>query len=217
MLSILWSVPSGSLIAISAFVALIPGLIPPNKLNGKLRAFFLLFTLLLVAGELSVLSHNQQQSATDRQAQDLKHEQEITKLLTHFSTVENLLTTDIRINAMKSRNGASPSTLKNRALDLSDEILQFLVSRQVSPGYGQGGYGSGEFGGIDTSTEAYQKQTVEMFTATFLDRVTAIRDALAEQGLTDKQLDAEYRNPMNAYSIKTIAQQIASLAEKLRQ
>ena len=47
----------------------------------------------------------------------------------------------------------------------SDEILQFLVTRQIMPGYGQGGYGEGPYGGTDTNAEAYQNQTVAMFAA----------------------------------------------------
>jgi hypothetical protein len=44
----------------------------------------------------------------------------------------------------------------------------------------------------------------------------ATRDALAKQGLTSKQLDQDIHDPANAYSIRTIAQQIAALAEKIR-
>ncbi len=130
----------------------------------------------------------------------------------------SLLRSQIRVNAARERsaNGADSSGLKTRAFALSGEILQFLVNRQVVPGFGQAGFGETPFGGIDTSTEAYQKQTVGMYNATFQDRVSAIREALAVQDLTDSQLDIERRNPANAYSVKEIAQRIAGLAEKLK-
>ena len=218
ILKFLWSVPSGYLIALLAFVVFLPTLLPPDKLKGWLKSIFVCAALLLVAGELSVLTHSQKQADIDRKTQDDAHQKEITKLLTHFTTVETLLTDDIKINSMRAHISSGPAepALKSRALDLSDEILQFLVNRQVSPGYGQGGYGEGGFGGTDTSSDEYQKKTVEMYSATFRDRAVAIRDALAKQGLTSKELDGEISNPANAYSIRTIAQQISALAEKVR-
>ncbi len=218
MSKLLWSVPPGFLIAILAFVVFIPTLVPPERFKPWMKTLFSVIGLLLVAGELSVLTHSQNQATSDRKAQDEAHKQEIGNLLQHFGFVEDLLTAENYVNALKSQNmhTVSSTNLKNRSLDLSGEILQFLVNRQVTPGFGQGGYGEGGFGGTDTTTDAYQKQTAEIFTVTFQDRVTAIRDALARQGLTDKQLDGEYQKPGNAYAIKTIAERIAALSEKLR-
>ena len=217
MLNVLWSLPSGFLIAILAFVAFIPIFIPSTSGKLWMRALLGVISLLLVAGELSVLTHSQEQTTRDRKAQDEAHKEEMGNLLQHFSLIESLLTAETHVNALKSQNTntVSSASLKNRTLDLTGEILQFLVNRQISPGFGQGGYGEGGFGVTDTATNAYQKQTVEMFRATFQNRVTTIRDALAKQGLTDKELDAEYQNPGNAYSIKTIAERIVALAEKL--
>ncbi|MDR3575469.1 MAG: hypothetical protein P4L50_16535 [Anaerolineaceae bacterium] len=218
MLNFLWSLPSGFLIAILAFVVFIPTIIPSELFKPWVKALVSVISLLLVAGELSVLTHNQDQAVSDRKAQDEVHKQEIGSLLQHFSFIEGLLTAENHVNALKvqNTNTVSPESLKSRSLDLSDKILQFLVNRQVAPGFGQGGFGEGGFGGTDTTTDTYQKQTIEMFTITFQNRVTAIRDALAKQGLTDKQLDTEYRTPGNVYAIKTIAERIAALAEKLR-
>jgi hypothetical protein len=81
----------------------------------------------------------------------------------------------------------------------------------------KGGFGEGGFGGTDTEAEAYQKQTVEMYAGAFQSRVIEIRDALAKQGLKDIQLDPEYKSPANAFSIRTIAERIGALAEKLPQ
>jgi hypothetical protein len=218
MSNLLWSLPSGFLVAILAVVVFIPTLIPPERFKPRIKALVGVIGLLLVAGELSVLTHGQHQATSDRKAQDEAHKQEMGNLLQHFGLVESLLTAESHVNALRSQNTniVSSASLKSRSLDLSSEILQFLVNRQVAPGFGQGGFGEGGFGGTDTTTDAYQKQTAEMFTVTFQDRVTAIRDALAKQGLTDKQLDTEYQKPSNAYAIKTIAERIASLAEKLR-
>jgi hypothetical protein len=218
MSNFLWSLPSGFLIAILAIPALIPALIPPGKFKPWMKALVSVIAVLLVAGELSVLTHSQEQATSDRKAQDEEHKQEIGKLLQHFGFIESLLTAETHVNALKSQNtnAVSSASLKSRSLDLSGEILQFLVNRQVAPGFGQGGFGEGGFGGTDTNTDAYQRQTAEMFAVAFQTRVTAIRDALAKQGLTDKQLDAEYQKSSNAYAIKTIAERIAALAEKLR-
>jgi hypothetical protein len=218
MSNLLWSLPSGFLIAILAFVVFIPTIVPSARLKPWIKALFSIVGLLLVAGELSVLTHSQYQATSDRKAQDEMHKQEIGNLLQHFGFVEGLLTAESHINALKSQNTNSVSSrsLKNRSLDLSGEILQFLVKRQAAPGFGQDGYGEGGIGGRDTTTDAYQKQTAEMFAVTFQARVTAIRDALARQGLTDKQLDTEYRKPGSAYSIETVAERIVALAEKLR-
>jgi hypothetical protein len=163
-----------------------------------------------------VLTHARSEAEQDRRIQDFNHRKEMAALLGRFTAVEQLLN-DLRVNSLRARKPevASSLSLKGRALDLSDEILQFLVTRQITPGYGQGGFGEGPFGGTDTNAEAYQNQTVAMFAGTFQSRVISIRDALAKQGLKDSQLDSEYKSPTNAFSIRTIAERIGALAEKL--
>jgi hypothetical protein len=56
-----------------------------------------------------------------------------------------------------------------------------------------------------------------MFDASFAKRVSDIRDALKNEGLTDAELDAAYKSPLNSYSIRSIAERIGSLAERLPQ
>jgi hypothetical protein len=174
--------------------------------------------LFSVAGELVVLTHNQEQSERDQQTRDEQHKREIANLLKHFSDVESLLTSENRVIAARARTGIEPPTptLKMRALDLSQEILQFLVSRQVTPGYGEGGFGAGPYGGVNTADNAYQKQTGEIFAASFQNRVLAMRDAFAKQGLVDEQLNVEIRDPATAYSIRDIAERVSALAEKIK-
>lgn len=101
------------------------------------------------------------------------------------------------------------------ALDLCNEILQFLADCQTPVGFGQGGFGQGGYGGGIPKGEAYQKETMALFTAKFQSRVTALRDVLAKRGLRDTELDLEYRHPANGYSIKAIAEGIERLATKL--
>ncbi len=203
---LIWLLPPGISIAVLAFVALFAALIPTERLKTWMRAAVVFLSLLLVFVEISVLTHN-----------DATHKKEMSDLTSHFAFIEQILN-DQRINSMRSRNAnqRSPSSLKTRALDLSNEMLQFLVNRQIAPsGYGQGGFGEGGFGGTATNDDAYQMETVAMFNATFQDRVSAIRDALAKQGLKDSRLDSEYKAPINAYSIRTIAERIGAVAEKL--
>ena len=85
---------------------------------------------MLVAGELSVLTHGQNQATSDRKAQDEAHKQEWAisfNLLQHFGLVESLLTAETHVT-----NIASLASLKSRSLDSSSEILQFLGKPQGS-------------------------------------------------------------------------------------
>jgi hypothetical protein len=215
---VVWLLPPGTAIAVLALVAGVTAVTPVQRLKPWVRAIVVVISILLVVLEISVLTHSRDEALWDRKAQDVLHKKEISEVLAHFTFVEQALN-DLHINSIRARaqNSTSPLSLKRRVLDLSDEILQFLVNRQIAPGYGQGGFGEGGYGGTAVDDEAYQRQTVVMFTGAFQGRVTAIREALAKQGLTDRQLDAECQNPINAYSIRTIAERIGALAEKLPQ
>jgi hypothetical protein len=210
----LWHLPPGTAIAILALVTGVVSVLPQQYVKQWLRTVIVVLSLLLVVTEIIVLTHSRDEAVSDRRAQDVMHRNEMKELWGHFTFVEQTLG-DLRVNNARGQSTLSPTSLKRRALDLSDEILQFLVNRQISPGYGQGGFGEGGFGGTATEDESYQKETVTMFSSAFQGRVTAIRDALAKQGLTDSRLDTEYANPVNAYSIRTIAERIGALAERL--
>jgi hypothetical protein len=93
--------------------------------------------------------------------------------------------------------------------------LQFLISREVPPGYGQGGFGEGPYGGKPTDTKTYDQETLSIFYNVFEPRVVAIHDDFKRKGISDKQLDDEYAQPVNTYSIRAIAERIAALAERL--
>jgi hypothetical protein len=203
----IWMLPPGAAIAMLAVVASLITLVPFEKLKSY-RPIILFIILILFAIEISVLAHS-------RKGQDASHEKEMANLLQHFSFVEQSLN-DLRINAVRAQTvNVSSDSLKKRTLGLSDEILHFLVNRQIAPGYGQGGYGEGGYGGTLTGDQQYQKETVAMYTGVFQPRVAAIHDALEKQGLRDSQLDSEFRNPVNAYSVRAIAERLGALAEKL--
>jgi hypothetical protein len=211
---LVWLLPPGTAIAIVAFITVLM----PTSPTKRTKRSVTFACLVLVALEIALLTHARNEAAQDRKVQDSLHKKEMASLVERFTAIEQLLT-DLRTNAVRAHQPENTSSisLKKRALDLSDELLQFLVNRQIAPRYGQGGFGEGGFGGTDTEAEAYQKQTVEMYAGAFQTRVIAMRDAFAKHGLKDIQLDSEYKSPANAYSIRTIAERIGAVAEKLPQ
>jgi hypothetical protein len=94
-------------------------------------------------------------------------------------------------------------------------MLQFLMSREVPPGFGQGGYGEGPFGGKSDDTKAYDAETLQNYFTAFETRVRDIHGQFKQRGITDELLEAEYFNPINTYSIRAIAERIGTLAKRL--
>jgi hypothetical protein len=93
--------------------------------------------------------------------------------------------------------------------------LEFLIGREIPPGYGQGGFGEGPYGGKPTDTKNYDEETLRSYLDVFQSRVTEMHDELRKRELSDTKLEAEYPNPVNTYSIRTVAERIAALAKKL--
>ena len=108
---------------------------------------------------------------------------------------------------------AIADTLRRRALDLSDEMLRHLLSREVPPGYGQGGFEEGGYGGKSADAK-YDAETLQTYFSVFAPRVSEIHDDFKRRGLTDDKLEAEYPNDTNNYSIRAIAERLGVLARR---
>src|SRR5258705_146121 len=61
----------------------------------------------------------------------------------------------------------------------------------------------------------YEQETSALFEAQFGLQVRRIRDLLALRGLRDRDLDAFYRRPANAFEIGVVAEKVAALARRL--
>jgi hypothetical protein len=210
LLEMFYQIEPGVLIAILGAEALIITLIPSSLLEKRpsfrIVAAVLCFALLF--GEIRIVRH-------DREESNAKHELEMKDLLGRFAGLhEDLI--GLQKNASPASHPSNPDTLKNRTLDLSSEILRFLLSREVPPGYGQGGYGEGPFGGMPADSTAYDKETQGDFFRVFEPRVEEIRQELKKRVIIDETLDREFSNPNpNNYSIRAIAERIGTLARSL--
>jgi hypothetical protein len=141
-------------------------------------------------GEISVLRH-------DRQETFLQHKRDMEEIFGRFGGLhQDVLALQSNVSATQQARSLPADSLKRRALDLSNEILQFLIGREVPPGYGQGGFGEGPFGGKPSDTKAYDQETLSIFYNVFQPRVLSIHDDFKRKGMSDQQLDAEYAQPV---------------------
>lgn len=76
---------------------------------------------------------------SDRKAANAQHAKDLAEQARSFSSLQTLLLQSQQMTLAALKVQDLPATsIKKRALDLSNEILQFLVGREVQPGYGQG-------------------------------------------------------------------------------
>jgi hypothetical protein len=102
--------------------------------------------------------------------------------------------------------------LKERALLLSGDILEFLVGRnENAPPYPE----VKTWAQDQAIVRAYDAETMRLFTQSFAPNIYSVRDALTLKGLRDPGLDQLYEHPANAYGMRVIAQKIADLAQRL--
>jgi hypothetical protein len=102
--------------------------------------------------------------------------------------------------------------LELRAVELSGDIVNFLRERRLTapphpspPTW-------------ERDVEAvlgYEQETSALFDAQFGLQVRRIRDLLSLRGLRDRDLDAFYRRPANAFEIGIVAEKVAALARRL--
>jgi hypothetical protein len=152
----------------------------------------------------------------DRKATDEQHKHDMQDIFARFVKLDqDVLALHSNAPLTAATRSLPSDNLKRQAIDLSNEVLSFLLSRETPPGYGQGGYGEGPFGGKPADTKDYDAQTMRSYFDAFQIRVDRMHDELKKHGLTDPEFDTEYAHTVNTYSIRTVAERIAALAKKL--
>jgi cell division protein FtsL len=175
------------------------------SLGEKIVWIALSFILLIV--EVKSIYNDRDQYERRQHTADIQHLAEVADMNLRFDGIQQSIAAENRT----ARKAGSAIGLKERALTLASEINGFLANTQIAAGYGQGGYGERRFGGAGAS----QSETMTAFYDAFGARVRSIHDALKKRGYTDAGLDHEYQHPMNAFSIKEIADGIERLADRL--
>ena len=190
--------------------ALIVTLIPSGWMEKRgVKPLAVVICFVLALGEGAIIRHEHRETAE-------QHKTDMESIFGRFVKVDqDVIALQQNNRAQHASNPASSDTLRRRTLDLSNEILQFLVNREVPPGFGQGGFGEGPSGGKPSDMTAYDKQTVESYFAVFEPRVNQIREELKRRGLSDEELDREFSDTANTYSIRAIAERLTKLAERL--
>ncbi len=206
----LWPFPPGVFVTILGTEALIITLIPADRMRGRLaRLIAVVLCFGLAFGEIYAVRR-------DRADASNQHAIEMATLYAKFLELnKNVIALQNNTAATNATRSLPADNLKRQAVDLSNEILSFLISREAPPGYGQGGYGEGPYGGKPADTKDYDAQTMRSYFDAFQIRVDRMHDELKKQGLTDSEFDTEYSNTVNTYSIRTIAERIGALAKKL--
>jgi hypothetical protein len=208
-----WHIPSpGVGVAAMAVAASLMSLSGEMEGREKLAWTILLFAFLF----LEITSINQDRLKQSQIFSDLLTEGRLA-LQQERRTFQKVVDTQKDVNSLASVNDdlrqarlAQPRTtaqtakkeddLKTRALELSKEILEFLVLRRnADPQLGQeGARFTGAFDGPSPENDKippYMKQTLNLFAARFQKRIAEIHDELATWGLRDGSLDAVYKNP----------------------
>jgi hypothetical protein len=210
MLQHIWPLEPGICVTLLGVEALVITLLPVRFLDHKPVKFCaVLLCFVLAVAEILVVKR-------DRRETNEQHTHDMQEIFFRFGGLHSDLVA-IQANAPATQQSRSlpADSLKRRALDLSNEMLQFLVSREIPPGYGQGGYGEGPFGGKPSDTKQYDKETLGDYFKVFEPRVSDIREEFKKRGITDERLEAEYPNPVNTYSVRAIAERIGTMAKRL--
>ena len=103
--------------------------------------------------------------------------------------------------------------LELRSVELSGDIVNFLRERA------RGAPPQPRPATWDRDEDAvfrYEQETAALFEAEFGVRVRMTRDLFAQRRLIDRDLDAFYRRPSNAFGIGVIARRLAVLAHRLK-
>src|SRR4051794_36262160 len=98
------------------------------------------------------------------------------------------------------------------ALELSGDIGRFLRARaDAAPPPPQPQTWEHD----EDAVLRYEQDTSQLFEAQFGPQVRRLRDMLSMRGLTDRDLDAFYRQPANAFQIGVVSRRLAMLAHRL--
>jgi hypothetical protein len=107
------------------------------------------------------------------------------------------------------------SDLKQRATQLSKDIVDFLAERgRIASAASASQKDQTWEQETDMAVQRYQ-ETFQLYNLKYADRVTEIRNELAEHKLTDLELDKNYIRPTTISDIHKIGERIGVLADML--
>ncbi|HVB59189.1 MAG TPA: hypothetical protein VNE63_22520 [Candidatus Acidoferrales bacterium] len=201
----------GVCVTLIAVVALVPTLWPgtvSDKNKKWWRALLIVLVCGLAVGEIWIDKNDRADAFTE-------HEEDMGAIFQRFGDLDKTMAALLKNEVVTQRTPANGDVLKRRALDLSNEILQFLLDREVVPGYGQGRFGEGPFGGKLSDTTEYDKETMDTYAKAYEPQVVSTYEAMKKRGVTDTELEQEISNPINTYSIRDIAQRLTTLASSM--
>jgi hypothetical protein len=104
------------------------------------------------------------------------------------------------------------TTLELDSIELSGEIANFLHARaRTAPPRPRPATWERD----ETAVLRYEQETSLLFEAQFGQQVRRTRDMYSLRGLRDRDLDAFYRRPANAFQIDVVSRRLAVLAHRL--
>jgi hypothetical protein len=110
-----------------------------------------------------------------------------------------------------SAAGARAARCALQATQLSGDIVNFLRQRAVSaPRHPAPATWDRDVAAV----LQYEAEDVELFDRMFGPQVRRTRQLFDLEGLTERDLDAFYRHPANAFQMNIIAQKLAALARR---
>lgn len=102
--------------------------------------------------------------------------------------------------------------LESRTIELAGDLGLFLQARaRTAPPRPR----PATWDQDESAIFRYEEDTAELFEAQFGPQVRKARELFALRGLTDRDLDAFYRRPSNAFGISVIAKRLVVLAHRL--
>ncbi len=105
------------------------------------------------------------------------------------------------------------TALRLQATQLSGDIVNFLRQRALSaPRHPAPAHWDRDVAAV----LQYEAEDVQLFERMFGPQVRRTRQLFDLEGLTDRDLDAFYRYPANAFQMNVIAQKLAALAGRLK-
>lgn len=210
-------------------VAVLITVLVPQTTATKTGAIVIVVVLTVAAIALNSLKQDEDEKlAKQRDVQIENHGGETTRLrdeigtlreqqsrmLSFFKIDEPTVTASLKLSeslAVKKIPG-TPESLKERVKALSTSMLRFLLERAQ----GEPSMPRRETWSDDVERQIkYSRETMRLYSLSFGSRVIASRNALAEHGLVDTQLDQLYEFPTNPIGIQIVGERLGALTERL--
>jgi len=223
---LIWKkLPPGVFIAVLGFMAALYALIP--TITAREKALWVLCFFLLMVLEITVLYRERNRHDKEMVQSQAESTQRFTESMCRF---EQLLKASdshaIALMRLQQVINDPADSLKKRALQLSESILDFIYGRMqdVPPLPNVKTFlSTGRLDWKNILTQSpeyakmagYEKATMDFYKARFLEKVVSMRHELHKQGLVDEQLEQFYSDPKESGYIRIIGERIGALAEQL--